>query len=147
MIILLWDEDYPAIIISKKNILKSSNYQNLVDQAKTMFKELDPTNDLTFLRIRTKVILSMFGPHSILPKYTLILKLFFRSMRSWWLRTGTTCLLWSKTPRMPRHAFIILLINCCFKSLCQRSSLPFNPKLIPLFSIDFCFGRYFVSTN
>ena len=28
---------------------------NLVDQAKTMFKELDPTNDLTFLRIRTKV--------------------------------------------------------------------------------------------
>ena len=24
-------------------------------QAKTMFKELDPTNDLTFLRIRTKV--------------------------------------------------------------------------------------------
>ena len=29
---------------------------NLVDQAKTMFKELDPTNDLTFLRIRTKVI-------------------------------------------------------------------------------------------
>ena len=30
---------------------------NLVDQAKTMFKELDPTNDLTFLRIKTKVIL------------------------------------------------------------------------------------------
>ena len=28
---------------------------NLVDQAKTMFKELNPTNDLTFLRIRTKV--------------------------------------------------------------------------------------------
>ena len=28
---------------------------NLVDQAKTMFKELDPTNDLPFLRIRTKV--------------------------------------------------------------------------------------------
>ena len=28
---------------------------NLVDQAKTMFKELDPTNDLTFLRISTKV--------------------------------------------------------------------------------------------
>ena len=55
---------------------KSLNHENLVDQAKTMFKELDPTNDLTFLRIRTKVILSMFGPHSILPKYTLILTLF-----------------------------------------------------------------------
>ena len=35
----------------------SSLLNNLVDQAKTMFKELDPTNDLTFLRIKTKVIL------------------------------------------------------------------------------------------
>jgi len=35
---------------------------NLVDQAKTMFKELDPTNDLTFLRIRTKKHEIMVAP-------------------------------------------------------------------------------------
>ena len=39
---------------------------NLVDQAKTMFKELDPTNDLTFLRIRTKVVPSL----KIIPQTT-----------------------------------------------------------------------------
>jgi len=35
---------------------------NLVDQAKTMFKELDPSNDLTFLRIRTKKHEIMVAP-------------------------------------------------------------------------------------
>ena len=35
---------------------------NLVDQAKNMFKELDPTNDLTFLRIRTKKHEIMVAP-------------------------------------------------------------------------------------
>ena len=92
----------------QNNISKSSNYQNLVDQAKTMFKELDPTNDLTFLRIRTKVILLKF---LLTFKFSPFIKnKFFRSMRSWWLRIETTCLLWFKTPRMPRHAFIILPI-------------------------------------
>ena len=92
----------------QNNISKSSNYQNFVDQAKTMFKELDPTNDLTFLRIRTKVILLKF---LLTFKFSPFIKnKFFRSMRSWWLRIETTCLLWFKTPRMPRHAFIILPI-------------------------------------
>ena len=76
---------------------------NLVDQAKTMFKELDPTNDLTFLRIRTKVITTLWFPWSDMK---LIVIFFFRSTRSWWPQTETTCLLWSKTPRMPRLAFI-----------------------------------------
>ena len=39
---------------------------NLVDQAKTMFKELDPTNDLTFLRIRTKVVPSFNYPTNLI---------------------------------------------------------------------------------
>ena len=44
---------------------------NLVDQAKTMFKELDPTNDLTFLRIRTKVRCHIFNDSFSVAKATL----------------------------------------------------------------------------
>jgi len=34
----------------------------LVDQAKTMFKEIDPSNDLTFMRLRTRKHEIMVAP-------------------------------------------------------------------------------------
>ena len=71
---------------------------NLVDQAKTMFKELDPTNDLTFLRIRTKV--SLVTVLSSSWYYFLVL----RSTRSWLPRTGTTSSSSFRTHRMPSQS-------------------------------------------
>ena len=44
-----------SIMDNATTVQYSGLLNNLVDQAKTMFKELNPTNDLTFLQIRTKV--------------------------------------------------------------------------------------------
>ena len=55
---------FDNILFSTKLLFSTGLLNQLVDQAKAMFKEIDASNDLTFLRLRTRKHEIMVAPEN-----------------------------------------------------------------------------------